>query len=417
MWNNWVNLDNLFERQNNVKQCMPALSFKSNNETKSSHFNFRSEKKSKIKIIECPKSNELSGDVRNKFKNDDKEQNWIHKKSANSYKGQDFSFVEGSLNTYERQPSQSSKTVTQSYTEGFDSNLNNSNSKKDKARLKRGTTTQYLIENTPEEIVYNTLTGLVIKFIRENGPQPFDTLLKLVTAKYHTLRKLSGQFYTGDTYKALRGTLTSNGLFQEIKNNPMLYGNTEVNLNKKKEQDKFKFDSNKSIYSNWNIIESSVQEYLNDKISMIVEKRRSLISKSKFKIKGDESLEQERIDSISQNKFSLKKSSIESKREMSVSNKSEIYNKINSFINQLSPDEEEKFIEKKSSTVKMLSRHLDKYNKSTSLPSTEDIPEQLLGALQLYAFFRDSKDSNSLKSLSENLNKLSQCINKLNSNI
>lgn len=320
----------------------------------------------------------------------------------------------GFLNPFEKQPSQSSKTITQSFTDEFGSNLNNSNSKRDKARLKRGSTTQYLINGSPEEIVDNTLTGFVIKHIRDNGPQDFDTLFWFVKEKYQSLRKLSGHAYTGNIKKALKGTLTANGLFHEIKFDS-LQTDGKAELQKDANCEEFESQNKQPIVSYWNIIENAVNEYLKEKIKIVSEKQLKMIKKSSYQITNKHDADQSIDENKSIDRFSISKPSIKSNREGKISNKKAIYNKLNSFINDLAPDEEEQFIGKKSKIVKQLTRNWNKANSSSNPLSPEDIPEQLLGALQLYAFFRDSKDSDPLKSLNVNLNKLSQCINKLNS--
>ena len=319
IWNNWLNLNDLFDHKENTKNNIQPLSVKSYNDTKSSHINLQIEnKRSKIKITEWPKSNELIGKI--KINNGHKSQEYERRKTANSYGQKELSAISGSINPFEKQPSQSSKTITQSFTEEFGSNLNNSNSKRDKARLKRGTTTQYLINNSPEEIVDNTLTGFVIKHIRENGPQSFDTLLWLVSSKYQSLRKLSGHIYTGNISKALKGTLTANGLFQEIK-----FASLQVNENVELQHDPQIWQNenlnNQPIVSYWNIIENAVEEYLNEKIKIVSDKRSKVINKSSYKIEHKEQSEQDLEENGSIERLSLSKPSIKSNRETKFSNK------------------------------------------------------------------------------------------------
>lgn len=168
-------------------------------------------KTNSIKILQWPKSS-------NKHSSRDlsKEEH----KSENKYESKNFPQLEKfSMEDFHNQkgkiPSQSSKTVTNSFIEDGTNNIKQKQ-KNGKPRLKRGETQKYLREHTAEEIVYNTLWGILIKFIRKNGPQPLEILVKLVTAEYKNIRKLSGHYYTGNILKSVKGALTSNGLFKMV---------------------------------------------------------------------------------------------------------------------------------------------------------------------------------------------------------
>lgn len=65
IWNNWLNLNDLFDHKDHVKNDLQPSSIKSFNDTKSSHINLPIDsKRSKVKITEWPKSNELIGNFK-----------------------------------------------------------------------------------------------------------------------------------------------------------------------------------------------------------------------------------------------------------------------------------------------------------------------------------------------------------------
>lgn len=155
--------------------------------------------------------------------------------------------------------------MNHSYTEELSSIYEKSNNEQGQKRLKRGTTTQYMIENTPLEIVNNTLSGLLIKFLRENGPQPIDVLQKLLTSEYTKIRKLSGHLYNGNMNKALKGALTANGLFEMI-----TLSDQEVES-----------PSGEQTIA-WKIVEEAAEKYIVEKVKQVTEQRNKVLRKQKL---------------------------------------------------------------------------------------------------------------------------------------
>lgn len=167
-------------------------------------------------------------------------------------------------------PSQSSRTITQSFTEDLNT-VNNFNQGQGKRRLKRGATTKYILERSPEEIVNNTLSGLLVKFLRENGPQPLEILSKLVTSEYPNLRKLSGHTYNGNVAKALKGALTANGLFE-----PIEAASSEFNKSEANRSDRSACQRQDTV---WKVIEEMAERYIEEKVNQVKAQRNSIINK------------------------------------------------------------------------------------------------------------------------------------------
>ena len=174
----------------------------------------------------------------------------------------------------ESAPSQSSKTVTYSFTDEGNTSGNKIRTKTGKSRLKRGETQRYLLQHSSEEIVFNTLWGLLIKFIRSNGPQSFSTLEKLVTCEYKNIRKLSGHHYTGNIKKSLKGALTSNGLFSSIEDSNT-NGMKDSNHSDSSSSKRTKTDGN----TIWKVVEDVAGEFIRDKIAQVNKQKLKLKSK------------------------------------------------------------------------------------------------------------------------------------------
>jgi hypothetical protein len=139
--------------------------------------------------------------------------------------------------------------------------------------LKRGTTTKYLLENSSEEIVNNSLSGLLIKFLRENGPQNYQILLKLVTSQYSIIRKLSGHRYTGDIKRALKGALTANGLFTQL----------DSDFNAEGESNSSNFFS-QNLSTVWKVVEPVTSQYLIEKQSQVEQQKQKLMEKRRYNL-------------------------------------------------------------------------------------------------------------------------------------
>jgi len=307
-------------------------------------------------------------------------------------------------------PSQSSKTITQSFTEDGNNMLNIS-SKTGKKRLKRGATTKYLLDSTPEYIVDNTLSGLLIKFLRENGAQTFKILLKLVISQYDTIRKLSGHLYTSDVKRSLNGALTSNGLFEQVHTSE---AEGEDRLNSS-----MKSISNQSLNhkddTSWKVIDKNAQVYLDEKLKQVKDQREKLFAKHKYKIKeanNSEFQDYSSIENSSRNKLDL-----QINRDIKVQQKKLTYMKLNTYVNEMSSEEEEKHLSSKSNTMSMLTYKLAKATQEQEVLNNENLPEQVQGAMQVYSYFRDILTTNSFKNLNLGLNALTQSINSLNANI
>lgn len=256
-----------------------------------------------------------------KASKDKETSNSAKKENQSTFEQSVFLVKEGSINASRRPPSQSSKTVTHSLTENLSQSCGNQSNKKGKSRLKRGMTTKYLTSNSVEEIVNNTLTGFLIKFIRENGAQPFDVLLRLVSSQYSSLRKLSGHMYSGNVMKSLKGALTANGLFEEInvrsnnaasdslKTFPFGAGNNEMSA------------SNPAAQTKWDIIDLAAESYLEEKMSQVVEQKNQLLHKSSYKIQNVSEKDSDVLENYSPVKFSKQRSDICSLRDSKLERK------------------------------------------------------------------------------------------------
>lgn len=91
-----------------------------------------------------------------------------------------------------------------------------------------------------------------------------------------------------------------------------------------------------------------------------------------------------------------------------------IFKKLNSYVTQLAPDEEEKYISGKDETLNQLN---SAENAAERAQNAEGVPEQLMGALQLYGYFRNRIRQDPLKSLKEGLSALEKSINALSANL
>lgn len=272
-------------------------------------------------------------------------------------------------------------------------------------------TSKYLLENDPETIVYNTLSGYLIKFLSEHGPQPFEIIDKLATSQYGNLRKLSGHLYTGNVHKAVKGALTANGLFEEV----------TIQLTDQAKARKVSEDidiEDRTIETpkptiKWQVCEEAAKQYIQEKVQQVTEQQNKLLEKKKYKIQTTTFKDSEKSEISSTGKYSQQKSKIENKRDSKLQSKREIYTKLNKFVNSLDSEKEKEIVGTKSDTVKMMSRRLDKVMKSDKPISANQLPEQLMGAMQLYSFFRNTKDQGTIQALSLGLNQLSQSIQKL----
>lgn len=309
--------------------------------------------------------------------------------------------------------SQSTRTVTQSYSEDIGGASNSPDKKKSKERLKRGSTQKYILDNTPEFIVDNTLSGLLIKFLKENGPQPFRILEKLVKSEYRNIRKLSGYMYTGDFKRALKGALISNGLFEQV--DPQDEG--EYNYYRYSDANSSSGSAIK-LEAYWSVVQHAADAYLNEKVRQITEKRNSLLSNRGLKFKENSVTDSDNLDVYSLGHSSRHKLDLETLRDTKLDRKKMIYEKLDKYVNRLSKDEEEKTIDSKNDTLNLLTLKVAQADKPGEVLSKNEIPDQLLGAMQVYSFFRDSLlPKNSVDHLGQSLNALSQIINALNSNI
>jgi len=61
----------------------------------------------------------------------------------------------------------------------------------------------------------NTLTGALIKLIRENGPLTVGDIILYIGHSYDLFRNSKGQTYNSDCRKAIQGALCSNGIFEK----------------------------------------------------------------------------------------------------------------------------------------------------------------------------------------------------------
>lgn len=82
-------------------------------------------------------------------------------------------------------------------------------------KTKRGFVTHYLVSLDEQQLFENTLTGALIKLIRENGPLTVDDIILYIGHSYDLLRNSKGQTYNSDCRKAIQGALCSNGLFDK----------------------------------------------------------------------------------------------------------------------------------------------------------------------------------------------------------
>ena len=71
----------------------------------------------------------------------------------------------------------------------------------------------YYASGSPHDILYRTLPGYLIQLIYHNGPLTEEQCQTTIEPFYHSLRRLSGQPYTNNILKAIRGALHANGLF------------------------------------------------------------------------------------------------------------------------------------------------------------------------------------------------------------
>jgi hypothetical protein len=212
-------------------------------------------KSSSIKIMTAPKLTENSEIHIRKEK--------VEEKRFETLKPSDSSKDSSVRNESENVPYQSSKTIRRSLkdesgTLTYDLHL------QEKPRLKRNTTKKYIMSLTAEEVVYNTLWGFLIKFIRENGPQLFRELEKLIYSEYKNIRKLSGHMYTGNVHKAVKGALTANGLF------------TQVAPVDEKEQSQSNCSPTKnSINPNayWTVVEEVAQRLIDEKVEQVLKQQ------------------------------------------------------------------------------------------------------------------------------------------------
>lgn len=312
-------------------------------------------KSSSIKIKTAAKSNKNS--EINISKEEVKERRSEDSKPSISSK--DFSFKNEGENT----PCRKSRTLANSMTDELGTAKNELHSQT-RSRLKRNTTKKYIISKTAEQIVYNTLWGFLIQFIRENGPQPFRVLETVIHAQYKNIRKHSGHLYTGNVHKAVKGALTANGLF------------VQVHFVERKEQNDLSRtaginSSNFDAY--WTVDEEVAQKFIYEKIKQVLKQ---------------------------QNKW-LNVSSDSEKRANSNSNSDlDKYKTILDHLDKLKP-------EKDIESEKMLAS-LDNWEDS-------ETKEQMEGAFLLYSFFRPLLNPSSLDKVNVGLDQLCKSLDALKS--
>lgn len=85
--------------------------------------------------------------------------------------------------------------------------------------------------------------------------------------------------------------------------------------------------------------------------------------------------------------------------------------KLDRYVTQLKTDEEEKYSQSQKTTLNMLA------NASHKELSAEVIPEQLMGALQLYGYFRDHLKQDPVAFLTQGLDALTKSITALDAKI
>lgn len=85
-----------------------------------------------------------------------------------------------------------------------------------------------------------TLQGYAIKLIRFNGPMAFNDIAFDVSKCYDALRRSDGSKYTGDFKKALKGSLTSSDIFQEMEGSIWTINETKAKIYETKTTEKIK---------------------------------------------------------------------------------------------------------------------------------------------------------------------------------
>ena len=148
-------------------------------------------------------------------------------------------------------------------------NISNSSNNKTKRRLKRGTTIKYLLENTAEHILNNTVSGYIINYLYKNGPKTMKQIKDEVSPKYNDFRKLSGHLYTGTDEKTIKGTLAANGLFKTIMTKDCQWSNQAL----------WTWET----VQKWQVIYERAKEYMQEKIKQINESKDKLAGKNKNK--------------------------------------------------------------------------------------------------------------------------------------
>lgn len=312
-------------------------------------------KSSSIKISTAAKSNKNS--EINISKEEVKERRFEESKPSNSSK--DFSL----RNVRENVPCQPIKTKTNSMTDELGTIRNDQNSQA-KSRLKRNTTKKYIVSKTAEQIVYNTLWGYLIKFIRENGPQPFRVLETVIHAEYKNIRKLSGHLYTGNVHKAVKGALTANGLF------------ALVHLVDENEQNDLNWNSainSTNLDAYWRVDEEVAKKFIYEKIKQVLRQQNKWINVSS----------DSEIRASSNSNSDLDK-----------------YKTLLDHLDKLKPEED-------AGSDKLLAS-LDNWEDSES-------KEQMEGAFLLYSFFRPLLNPSTLTKVNVGLDQLCKSLDALKS--
>jgi hypothetical protein len=70
-------------------------------------------------------------------------------------------------------------------------------------KSKRGFVTHYLISLDEKTLFENTLTGALIKLIKENGALTVDDIILYIGHSYDLFRNSKGQTYNSDCRKAI----------------------------------------------------------------------------------------------------------------------------------------------------------------------------------------------------------------------
>jgi len=95
-----------------------------------------------------------------------------------------------------------------------------------------------------------TLPGYAIKLIRLNGSTTFQEIAEEVAKCYHALRRSDGTKYHGDYIKALKGCLSSSGVFVEQRPNKWVINEAQAHVYESRTTEKIKSMLQKQVSKN-----------------------------------------------------------------------------------------------------------------------------------------------------------------------